>query len=102
MLSGSGKIFSAGIDFKEFLKLGPKIGAEPDIARKCQIVYQMIKKYQQSLTALEKCVKPVICAVHGACVGGAVDLICASDIRYCSKDAWFQVKEVIVQLKKNK
>lgn len=36
----------------------------------------------------------MIAAVHGACVGGGVDLICSTDIRYCSSDAWFQIKEV--------
>jgi enoyl-CoA hydratase/carnithine racemase len=36
--------------------------------------------------------------VHGHCVGGGVDLITACDIRYCSKDAWFTVKEVDVGL----
>lgn len=32
-------------------------------------------------------------AVHSACVGGATNMICFGDIRYCTKDAWFQVKE---------
>jgi delta(3,5)-delta(2,4)-dienoyl-CoA isomerase len=36
--------------------------------------------------------------VHGHCVGGGVDLITACDIRYCSKDAWFSIKEVDVGL----
>lgn len=33
-------------------------------------------------------------AVHSACVGAGVDLITSADMRYCTKDAWFQVKEV--------
>lgn len=41
-----------------------------------------------------QCPKPVICAVHNACVGAGVDLITAGDIRVCTADAWFQVKEV--------
>lgn len=41
-----------------------------------------------------QCAKPVIAAAHGACVGGAVDILCSADIRYCSSDAWFQIKEV--------
>ena len=40
-----------------------------------------------------RCPKPVICAVHSACVGGAVDLACAADIRLASSDAWFSIKE---------
>lgn len=41
-----------------------------------------------------QCAKPVIAAVHGACIGGAVDMICSADIRYCSSNAFFQIKEV--------
>lgn len=46
------------------------------------------------MSALEACSKPVIAAVHGACVGGGVDLIAAADVRLCSSDATFCVKEV--------
>lgn len=37
-------------------------------------------------------------AVHGACIGAGVGIIAAADIRYCSKDAWFQVKETMMGL----
>ncbi len=44
---------------------------------------------------------PVIVGVHNLCVGGGVDLICATDIRYCTKDALilylirqFTIKEI--------
>jgi hypothetical protein len=36
------------------------------------------------------CPKPVIGAVHAACVGGGVDLLTATDVRLCTRDAWFQ------------
>lgn len=41
-----------------------------------------------------QCSKPVIAAIHSACIGAGVDVISAVDIRYCTSDAWFQVKEV--------
>uniref|UniRef100_A0A1B6E6M7 Delta(3,5)-Delta(2,4)-dienoyl-CoA isomerase, mitochondrial n=1 Tax=Clastoptera arizonana TaxID=38151 RepID=A0A1B6E6M7_9HEMI len=94
ILSGSGKIFTAGIDFKDMASVGAKLAEHEDVARRCKILTNTIKSYQDSLTALEKCPKPVIGAIHGACVGGGVDLIAATDIRYCTSDAWFQVKEV--------
>ncbi|CAN0275383.1 unnamed protein product, partial [Ectocarpus sp. 4 AP-2014] len=53
---------------------------------------------QESFTAVERCPQPVIAAIHGACVGGAVDLACACDIRLCSEDAGFCVAEVKVGL----
>lgn len=36
----------------------------------------------------------MIAAVHSACIGAGVDMIAAADIRYCSSDAYFQIKEV--------
>ena len=41
-----------------------------------------------------QCPKPVIAAVHGACVGGGIDMVSACDIRYCSSDAWFTIKVI--------
>merc|ERR1712179_742804 len=56
--------------------------------------YTMVRHLQDLITAVEKCRKPVIGAVHNACVGMGVDLITTTDIRLCTQDAWFCVKEV--------
>ena len=40
----------------------------------------------------QKCTKPVIVAVHGACLGAGIDMISACDIRYCTQDSRFQIK----------
>lgn len=53
-----------------------------------------IKRLQDSFTALERCRKPVFCAIQGACFGGGVDMAVACDVRYCTADARFCVKEV--------
>lgn len=42
---------------------------------------------------IEHCRKPVIAAVHGACVGAGLDLISACDIRLCTEDATFSIRE---------
>ncbi|EFN75269.1 Delta(3,5)-Delta(2,4)-dienoyl-CoA isomerase, mitochondrial [Harpegnathos saltator] len=94
ILSAAGKTFCAGIDMQEMIKLGQNIAEYDDIARKCKFTKDKIKNYQDSFTAIEKCPKPVIAAVHGACIGAGVDMISAADIRYCSSDAYFQIKEV--------
>lgn len=49
---------------------------------------------QDTITAIERCRKPVIAAVHGACIGGGIDIITACDVRYCTESAFFSVKEV--------
>ncbi|XP_044257309.1 delta(3,5)-Delta(2,4)-dienoyl-CoA isomerase, mitochondrial [Tribolium madens] len=94
VLSGAGKIFTAGLDFQDMLTLAPQLAEHEDVARKSKILYQFITTYQKSISWLELCKKPVLTAVHSACVGGGLDLITAADMRYCTKDAWFQVKEV--------
>jgi enoyl-CoA hydratase len=54
---------------------------------------QTAKRLQWSFTALEKARMPVLTAVQGGCIGGAVDLVTAADLRYCTTDAWFCVME---------
>lgn len=94
ILSGVGKAFCAGIDVENLMEFGQDLIKHKDIARKCKILQLKIKEFQESFDAMEKCPKPVIAAVHGACIGAGVDMISAADIRYCSSDAWFQIKEV--------
>ncbi|CAO1422346.1 unnamed protein product [Diamesa tonsa] len=94
VLSGSGKHFTAGIDLIDMMQLGTEISQADDIARKAKVFEEVCVIYQDAISSLEKCCKPVITVSHNACVGAGVDLITAADIRYCSKDAWFQVKEV--------
>uniref|UniRef100_A0A8B9P8T8 Delta(3,5)-Delta(2,4)-dienoyl-CoA isomerase, mitochondrial n=1 Tax=Apteryx owenii TaxID=8824 RepID=A0A8B9P8T8_APTOW len=97
VISGAGKVFTAGLDLMEMGGEFLMVAGE-DTARKAWNLRHKIREYQESFSVLEKCPKPVIVAVHGACVGGGVDLISACDIRYCSQDAWFQVKEVDIGL----
>jgi enoyl-CoA hydratase/carnithine racemase len=55
---------------------------------------QYIESLQECISSIERVPVPVIAAVHGYCVGAGVDLITACDIRICSEDARFCVKEV--------
>ena len=56
--------------------------------------HRHIRRLQESFTAIERCRTPVLCAVQGACFGGGVDMAVACDVRVCSSDASFCVKEV--------
>jgi len=94
VLSAAGKMFSAGVDLADLNQLASIMFSEDDIARKSMTVYQTLREAQGHITALEKCKKPIICCVQNACVGAGVDLITATDIRMCTSDAWFCVKEV--------
>ena len=54
----------------------------------------LILDLQECLSSIERVRKPVLAAVHGACIGGGIDLITACDMRYCAADARFAVKEI--------
>jgi len=94
VLSGSGKHFTAGLDLMDTMEWGAKLAELPDVSRKAKFFEESIILYQESISSLEKCKKPVIACTHSAVVGAGVDLITAADIRYCTKDSWFCVKEV--------
>lgn len=98
VLSGEGKVFTAGIDLSDLVGMAEVVLSDQDIARKCFQMKNIIRPFQESFSQLEKCRKPVVCAIHGPCVGAGVDLIVGADVRYSTSDAWFQVKEVEIGL----
>jgi len=94
VLTAAGKMFSSGIDLADLSQLASIVYSDDDIGRKSMFMYKNIRNLQDLFTTLEKCRKPIIGCIHNACVGAGVDLITATDIRLCSEDAWFCVKEV--------
>ncbi|XP_064258214.1 delta(3,5)-Delta(2,4)-dienoyl-CoA isomerase, mitochondrial [Passer domesticus] len=93
VISGAGSAFTAGIDLSDLGSLLAQLPQE-DAARRAWALRRRILEFQESFSVMERCPKPVIAAVHGPCIGAGVDLISACDIRFCSQDASFQVKEV--------
>nr|WP_232249034.1 MULTISPECIES: crotonase/enoyl-CoA hydratase family protein [Pseudomonas] len=92
VISGAGKHFSAGIDLMMLASLAGQMGK--DVGRNARFLRSTIQRLQASFTAVDKCRKPVLAAVQGYCIGGAIDLISACDMRYCSSDAQFSIKEI--------
>lgn len=95
ILKGSGNHFCSGIDLSTLSSIPGSQGEDhDDVGRVREKMRRNIKHLQAAVSAVEECRKPVIAAIHGACIGAGVDLITACDIRYCSEDASFCVKEV--------
>ena len=67
-------------------------------ARERSALHTRIRKLQASLDAVADCPVPVILAAHGWCIGGGVDLAAACDIRLCSADARFSVRETRIAI----
>jgi enoyl-CoA hydratase len=97
VLSSTGKHFSAGMDLGVFTGgdgggLGG--GGTREEGRTRARLRQMVLLLQESFTALERARMPVLAAIQGGCIGGAVDMVSACDIRYCSADAFFVIQEI--------
>lgn len=93
VFSGNGKHFCAGIDMETLMNLGSFAAIEGE-GRKREVLRSFIFKLQDTVTSIEDCRKPVLAAIHGACVGGALDIVSACDIRYCTENAYFSIKEI--------
>ncbi|MEL7220451.1 MAG: crotonase/enoyl-CoA hydratase family protein, partial [Bacteroidota bacterium] len=93
ILQGEGKHFCAGIDLSLLMSLQKFQEIECE-ARKREKLREFIFWLQDAITAIEECRKPVIAAIQGACVGGGLDIAAACDMRYCSEDAYFSIKEI--------
>ncbi|GGW95010.1 crotonase/enoyl-CoA hydratase family protein [Alteromonas halophila] len=91
VISSTGKHFSAGMDLSVFMDMAKSFQADP--ARRAEKMRRQVLELQDSLSSLEKVRVPVLAAVQGGAIGGAVDLLCACDMRYATRDAYFTVKE---------
>lgn len=94
VLSGAGKHFSSGIDLMLLAQVGAQLGKE--VGRNARALKRKIEELQSSFNAVDNCSKPVIAAIQGYCLGGAIDLISACDMRYSTVDAQFAIKEIDV------
>jgi len=99
VISSTGKHFSAGMDLAVFtgggsIEAGQGGGGSEELGRKRAQFRQVAMTLQDSFTALEKARVPVLAAIQGGCIGGAVDLVTACDMRYASADAFFCVQEI--------
>ena len=94
VISAQGKHFTAGMDLAVFSSWKKLFTDEP--ARRGEEFRRWILELQGVFSTLESIRMPVITAIQGACIGGGVDMICASDMRFCTEDAFFCVKETAI------
>ena len=95
VLAGRGRHFTAGLDLAAMAGdvMGGGDGGPQSPAARATRFLATVTRLQRSITSVERCSKPVVAAIHGACIGGGVDLVTACDIRLCSADATFSVRE---------
>mgnify|MGYP003542220049 FL=1 len=93
IVEGEGKHFTSGIDLTMMMGLQAQIKDDCD-GRSREKLRALVLELQDTLSSIERCRKPVLAAIHNGCVGGGVDLISCTDMRYCSADAYFTIKEI--------
>lgn len=92
VISSTGKHFSAGMDLEVFSQPDSRMfGGEA--SRRAEFMRRLVLELQACFSALENLRMPVLAAIQGGCIGGALDLVCACDSRYCTTDAFFTIKE---------
>lgn len=92
VITGNEKFFSAGGDIFELAGGFPYDSEDP--ARKALYLQKIFRTLSESFECIEKCGKPVIAAVSGICIGSGLEMVLSADIRYCTKNMKFSLKEV--------
>ena len=91
VVSSTGKHFSAGMDLQTF---GGAIAMDDGSPEGRAAIFDLLTDMQHTFSKLEQLRMPVIFAIQGGCIGGAVDMVTAGCLRYCSADAFFCVQEI--------
>jgi enoyl-CoA hydratase len=91
VISSTGKHFSAGMALETF---GGEIAMDDSTAEGRAAIFDMLTDMQSTFTKLETLRIPVIAAIQGGCIGGAVDMVTACCIRYATADAFFCIQEI--------
>lgn len=101
VLSAEGRHYCSGMDLSVFasgdngLSSGSSDGSgKAHRSRRNERFRSTALTLQDTFTALERARMPVLCAIQGACVGGAIDMISAADMRYATSDAFFSIAEI--------
>ena len=93
ILTGSGKNFCAGMDLNVFMSIPTLIEADDEEQKRLKLK-EFILNLQENISAIEKCKVPVIAAIHGACIGGGINISTACDLIYTCDEAYISIKEV--------
>ena len=91
VISSTGKHFSAGMALDTF---AGAIQMDDQSPEGRAAMFDALTDMQATFTKIENLRIPVIAAIQGGCIGGAVDMVTACCIRYASADAFFCIQEI--------
>jgi enoyl-CoA hydratase/carnithine racemase len=88
VLRGAGPMFSSGMD----------VGALGQLAAEPAALRGFRRPILETWNLLEEMTKPTVAQIHGACIGGAMELVLACDLRVMAADAIIGMPETRVGL----
>jgi enoyl-CoA hydratase len=91
VVSSTGRHFSAGMALETF---GGSDVLDDRTPEGRAATFDLLTDMQSTFTKLETLRIPVIAAIQGGCIGGAVDMVTACCIRYATADAFFCIQEI--------
>jgi enoyl-CoA hydratase len=97
IICSSGKAFSYGLDLPAAFSTYGELFAGGGASTRTQLL-ALIRHLQNTLGSIAECPVPVIAAIHGWCIGGALDLISCCDFRYASRDTKISLRETKVAI----
>ncbi|TGN11959.1 crotonase/enoyl-CoA hydratase family protein [Leptospira ilyithenensis] len=95
MIAGKGKSFSTGLDLDNFFTEFSSV-VQGELGDNREKLYHLILTMQKGINAVYDSPKPSVSIIQKHCIGGGLDLISATDIRYASSDAAFSLREAKV------
>ncbi|MBB1051481.1 MULTISPECIES: crotonase/enoyl-CoA hydratase family protein [unclassified Dietzia] len=98
VIAGEGRNFSYGLDLMammpQFMDFLPQ-DKTPDASRNERIL-DFVENMRRAIDSVASAKTPTVAAVQGRCIGGAVDLISACDVRHGAADSSYSIREVKV------
>ena len=91
VISSTGKHFSAGMALETF---AGAITMDDQSPEGRAAIFDVLADMQATFTKLETLRMPVIAAIQGGCIGGAVDMVSACCIRYATAQTFFCIQEI--------
>jgi enoyl-CoA hydratase len=91
VISSTGKHFSAGMALETF---AGAISMDDQSPEGRAAIFDLLTDMQATFTKIEALRVPVIFAIQGGCIGGAVDMVTCGCIRYATQDAFFCIQEI--------
>jgi len=91
VISSTGRHFSAGMALETF---AGAIQMDDQSPEGRAAIFDLLTDMQATFTKIENLRIPVIFAIQGGCIGGAVDMVTCGCIRYATQDAFFCIQEI--------